>query len=204
MRPALFCELLGVSLATKGGICFVGQASNEEGIRRLVTREQPQVLLLDYEGLGPNAEGIISRLRRSVVSTRILVLATRSGNETTRSVLQAGASGLVSKDHSFSTVLKAIDAVAAGQVWANRCASGQALERLWVDSSARSSSNGHLTNREAEILAEVRRGLRNKEIAQQLSISPLTVKIHLNNIFRKLKVDRRARLLVGLSPDAAA
>ena len=190
-QPALFCEVLAGHLSREGSLDVVGQASGEEQIVRLLKTERPQVLLFDYEGLGPNAESVISRLHRLAPATRILVLATRSSQETVVRVLRVGASGLVGKQLEFATLVRAIHALATGELWANRRATADVLERLTDDSGRVAASDGQLTTRESEIIDDVGRGLRNKDIARRLSISEKTVKSHLNNIFRKLRVDNR-------------
>jgi DNA-binding NarL/FixJ family response regulator len=83
--------------------------------------------------------------------------------------------------------------VAAGELWANRRTAAQALERL-TDISAAVPAVEKLTTRELEIADGIALGLRNKEVAQKLSISQATVKSHLNTIFRKLKIEGRVAL----------
>ena len=194
--PALFRELLALQLAQEPDLQVVGQAREEDSIGMLLKKEKPQVLLLDYEGLGPSSEAMIPRLRRAAPATRILVLATRSSDETVERVLRVGAAGLFGKQLSLATLVQAIRAVAAGELWANRRVTAQAIERLADDSGRDSGSSRNLTGRESEIAEAVARGLRNKEIARRLDISEKTVKSHLNNIFRKLQVDNR--FAVGL------
>lgn len=194
-RPALVRELLARQLGNESGLMIVGLARDEDGISALLSKDKPQVLLLDYEGLGPNTEGMIPRLRRASSSTRILVLATRSTDETVERVLRVGAMGLVGKQLGFDTLVRAIRVVAAGELWANRRVTAQTVEHLAAGPD-RGSLDGRLTRREVEIAAAVGRGLRNKDIARRLSISEKTVKSHLNNIFRKLDVDNR--FAVGL------
>lgn len=192
-RPPLLRELLCNALAARGfEIC--GAADNEEDLGEVLDRESPAVLLFDYEAIGPGGESVVHRLRRDHPSTRILVLATRSGPGTVEAVLCAGASGLVGKDEPFETLARALLAVAAGEVWANRLATAQALGRLTSPELDRPGHAGDLTRREAEIVSDVRRGLRNKEIARRLGISEKTVKSHLNNIFRKLGIESRMAL----------
>jgi DNA-binding NarL/FixJ family response regulator len=194
-RPALLREILTRQLDNEPSLKVVGQARDEDQITRLLSKENPQVLLFDYEGLGPNGESMIPRLRRMAPATRILVLATRSSDETVERVLRAGASGLVGKQLEFATLTRAIRAVGAGELWANRRTTARAVEHL-MDMSGRAPSDGQLTKREWEITDAVGKGLRNKDIARGLNISEETVKGHLNNIFRKLKVDNR--FAVGL------
>ena len=192
--PPLFREVLCRALAGEPGFKVVGQASAEEDIGAMLVGNRPEVLLFDYEALGPNGEGMIARLRRQATACRILVLATRSGPETVERVLHAGASGLVGKESALGTVVRALRSVAAGEVWANRLVTAQALEHLASASIRRVASNGAITGREGEIVEWVCRGLRNKEIAQRLQINEKTVKTHLNNIFRKLRIDSRIAL----------
>jgi DNA-binding NarL/FixJ family response regulator len=197
-RPALIREALSCAVSAEPGFQFVGDASDENGIRDLLRNRKPRVLLFDFEALGPNAEVMIARLRKEAPATRFLVLATRSGPETVERVLRAGASGLVGKELDLETVFRAIRSVAGGEVWANRLVTAQALEYLSGLSEfgvARTSPvNGHLTRREGEIVHEVGLGLRNKEIAAKLRISEKTVHTHLNNIFRKLQMGNRIAL----------
>jgi len=197
-RPALVREALCRVLSAERGLLVVGSASDEGSTRELLRSERPRVVLFDFEALGPNAETTISRLRRESMSTRFLVLATRSGADTVERVLRAGASGLVGKELDFDTLIRAIRSVAAGEVWANRVVTAQALEYLAglsdLGVARAASTNGHLTKRESEIVNEVGLGLRNKEIAAKLRISEKTVHTHLNNIFRKLQMGNRIAL----------
>jgi len=187
----LFRDGLSRLLNADPALKIVGQAHTEKELTRVLRRERPQALLFDYEALGPNGEGIISRLRRAAPATRILVMATRSGSERVGQVLRAGASGLVGKHLSFETLIRAIHAVARGEVWADRRTTARALEHL---TTRLPDAEDRLTKRELQIADGVGRGLRNKEIASQLKISQKTVKSHLNNIFRKLRLDGRVAL----------
>jgi DNA-binding NarL/FixJ family response regulator len=195
-RPALFAELISMKLADEPDVRVAGLARDEEEARALILRERPAVLVFDYEGLGPSSELAIRRLRRASRGTRILVLATRSSIETLERVLRAGAAGLVGKQQPFATLVRAIRAVASGELWANRVAAAHVIEHLSAPSPAVSSLDERLTRREWQIVEAVGQGVRNREIARRLKISEKTVKSHLNNIFRKLRVDNR--FAVGL------
>jgi DNA-binding NarL/FixJ family response regulator len=190
-QPALFREILSNQLERETTLTVVGCAAAEDQIEEMLLRDAPTVLVFDYEGLGPNAESTIHRLRRVMPGTRVLVLASRSGDETVQRVLRAGASGLVGKHLEFKSLVRAIHALSHGEVWADRRATCAALEDL-TDTSDRSILD--LTRREHEIADACSRGFRNKEIASRLQISEKTVKGHLNNIFRKLRVDNRLEL----------
>jgi DNA-binding NarL/FixJ family response regulator len=192
--PPLWGELLAQVLGQEAGIEVVGRAADEDELRQLTSKSTPKVILLDYEGLGPNAEGLVSRLRRLVPKVRVLVLARRSGEQTVVSLLRAGAAGLISKTADFSMLVNAVRAVAAGEVWADRKAAGQALDQLAAPVRTEPEGQVALTRREWEVVEAVGRGLRNREIARGLGISDKTVKTHLNHIFSKLHVESRFAL----------
>jgi DNA-binding NarL/FixJ family response regulator len=195
MVPALLRDVLSRLLDTVPGLRVVGSADSEDQIRSVLSKLRPEVLLFDYEAMGPNGKGIIARVRLAAPATRILVIASRSADENVEQVLRVGASGLVGKQLDFAALVRAIHAVAEGELWANRRTAALAMEHL-TDLSARTPARDcHLTKREWEIADGVGQGFRNKEIAARLSISEKTVKSHLNNVFSKLKVSGRFGLL---------
>ena len=195
-QPALLRDVLSRLLNQESDLEVVGQAHDEDGTCKVIKETTPALLLFDYEALGPNSESIIGRLRRLAPRIRILVMATRSADENVDRVLRAGACGLVGKQLDFSSLLRAIRAVAAGEIWANRRAQALTLEHLTNFAAGASEPEGQLTKREQEIVDGVARGLRNKEIARQLNISEKTVKSHLNNIFQKLGLEGRFALAI--------
>jgi DNA-binding NarL/FixJ family response regulator len=194
--PALFAEALCRSLEADATLEVVGRVTSDSEIARLLSRLEAGVLLFDYEALGPGGESTVRRLRREFPSIRILVLASRSGTEIVERVLRAGASGLIGKETDLVTLSRALRAVDSGELWANRRVTALAFERLSRAPESRPAAEGDLTPRESDIAAWVARGLRNKEIAQRMGIHEKTVKTHLNNIFRKLRVDNRVALVL--------
>jgi DNA-binding NarL/FixJ family response regulator len=199
-QPPLFCEMLSRQLGVEPTLAVVGRAGTEDEIEKVLAKGQPRVLVLDYEGLGPSVERTVHRFRRAMPATRILVLATRSGDDTVERMLRAGASGLVGKHLEFAVLVRALRAVAAGEIWANRRVTSLALESL--TGPAAKTPRSELTQREQEVADACSRGLRNKEIASRLNISAKTVKGHLNNIFRKLQVDNRLALALQIAKSA--
>jgi DNA-binding NarL/FixJ family response regulator len=199
MQPPLLCDALSLCLGKEVDIEVVGEARDENRIAQILEEEPADLLLFDYEALGPACEGMIARLRRSAPRTRILVIATRSADENVARVLRAGASGLVGKQLGYETLLNAVRAVAAGEIWANRRAQALTLEHL-TDATGAWEPDEQLTRREQQIADGVARGLRNKEIARRLSISEKTVKSHLHNVFQKLGIEGRFALAI-FDPD---
>ena len=195
VQPALWAELLGIVLGREPGMKVLGDAANEEEILALTARDPNSVVLFDFEALGPNGAGAIARIHRSAPHARVLVLARRSGEDTVTAVLRAGAAGLVGKQMAYKTVLNAIRAAAAGEVWANRWTTAHVISQLIATSRPEpDDSSPTLTRREWEVVEAVGRGLRSCEIALELGISPKTVKSHLSNIFAKTKLKGRFAL----------
>ena len=167
---------------------IVGDCRDEQQVARMLGAEKPQLLLL--EGYGPDALPIVSRLRRREPGIRTLVLSTGSTDEDAQQILRAGAWGLVARD-DVGILLRAIRAVAGGQMWATRTATALAIEHLIGPVGHEET---HMTERELQVADGVTRGLRNKEIARELHISEGTVKSHLNSVFRKLGLKGRIAL----------
>jgi DNA-binding NarL/FixJ family response regulator len=193
-QPALLRDVLSRLLKLEPDLEVVGHGHDEDRIVEVIKNTAPALLLFDYEALGPNSESIIGRLRRLAPKLRVLVMATRSADENVDRALRAGASGLVGKQLDFESLLRAIRAVAGGEIWANRRAQALTLEHLTDFAGGASEPDRQLTRREQQIVDGVARGLRNKEIARQLDISEKTVKSHLNNIFQKLGLEGRFAL----------
>ena len=194
VRPALWRQLLARMLAEEPDLTVVGNADNEETLHALIAEASPDVVLFDNEALGPGSEGVISRMRWAHPDVRLLVLASRSGEETVVAVLRAGAAGLVDKQASLETLLSAIRAVCNGETWANRRATARALAQLARPGTGAEPDQPALTPRELDVVGAVGRGLRNREIAAALGISEKTVKTHLNSVFGKVGVRTRTAL----------
>jgi len=193
IQPPLLRDVIGRLIDRESDLEVVGEGRDEHQIGKMLGAENPELLLLDYEGFGPDADSIISRLRQRGPETRILVMSTGSSNEDVERVLRAGAWGLVAKRLEFETLLRAIRAVARGEIWANRSATALALDHL-ADPVPAGRPGSRMTKREMQVADGVTRGLRNKEIACELNIRERTVESHLNSIFQKLGVEGRFAL----------
>jgi DNA-binding NarL/FixJ family response regulator len=122
---------------------------------------------------------------------RILALTTYEGDADIRRALEAGASGYLLKDMLLTEVLTAVRAVHRGE----RVIPIAVAARL-----AEFPERSDLTDREAEVLQLVARGLSNKEVARAIGRTDETVKIHLKNAFAKLAVaDRTEAVTVALT-----
>jgi DNA-binding NarL/FixJ family response regulator len=150
----------------------------------------PDILLLD-QGFGLRAAlQLISDSRAVCPSTAGVLLVDELSESECLRCLQGGARGIVRKTRPVSLLLECLRAVAHGGMW---------LEHpLAKTNQGNGSRNGtpRFTPREKEIVHHVCQGLKNKQIAQALTITPGTVKVHLMHIFEKAGVRDRFELAV--------
>jgi DNA-binding NarL/FixJ family response regulator len=131
---------------------------------------------------------------------RVIMLTTFEHDDYVLRALRAGASGFLLKGVEPSELLDAIRVVAAGDALLAPSVTRRLLERfadLHEASPALRRQLEELTPRELEMLTLVGSGLSNAQIAEQLVLSPLTVKTHVNRVMMKLGVHDRAQLVIA-------
>jgi DNA-binding NarL/FixJ family response regulator len=151
------------------------------------------VLLLDYDAVGGEAEQFICSAREAGYQGKFLVLASEKQTASLFMSLRAGASGVFRKHSSLDSLPKAIRQVAAGEAWIDL----EALQLLARPVAERKNRNLEelLTKRERQVLEGVLDGLTNKAIANQLGVSEGATKTILREVFRKAGVRRRSQLV---------
>jgi DNA-binding NarL/FixJ family response regulator len=180
---------------------LVGEASTGEQAVALARTHRPDVLLMDIRM--PLLDGIAATERitsdPALTAVRVIVLTTFDLDEYVYGALRAGASGFLLKDAPPEDVHRAIREVAEG----GALITPAVTRRLIAEFAARPPGApthdvrlGQLTGREVDVLRLVARGLTNAEVAERLSVSPLTVKTHVSRILTKLQLRDRAQLVV--------
>jgi DNA-binding NarL/FixJ family response regulator len=130
-------------------------------------------------------------LHMSWPDTPILALMDETQKEFEIEAIKAGARGLVSWDSTPVIFLKALRAVAHGEVWLSDRAAKAYIAYHLIPLPPKQQSSAKITAREGEVLAIAASGRRSAEIASQLHISLTTVRTHLGTIYRKLGVGNR-------------
>ncbi|MBI3929265.1 MAG: response regulator transcription factor [Armatimonadetes bacterium] len=180
---------LRMFLALDPEIEVVGEAS--DGIEALeeVRRLRPDVVVMDL--LMPKMDGIEATrvIRQEQPEVEVLALTSVLEDASVTGAVRAGAIGYLLKDTQADELCRAIKAAAAGQVQL----SPQAAARLAQDLRTPAPTVEDLTDREAEVLRHLARGLSNQQIAEQLNIGEKTVKTHVSNILAKLGVQSRTQ-----------
>ncbi|WP_310527215.1 response regulator transcription factor [Nocardioides sp.] len=174
-------------LSSEVDIDVVGTAADGDAALEVVRRTHPDVVLMDLQM--PGTDGVTAT--RQIVEeggTDVLVLTSFSDADRIVAALDAGAVGYLLKDADPEDVIEGVRAVSRGESPLHPRAARQLL-------GARHStpSDVELTPRETEVLALVRSGLPNKQIARRLGISERTVKAHLTSVFARIGVSDRTQ-----------
>ena len=181
--------------ASDDGFVVAGEASTGAAAIELVMREAPDVVLLDITMPGMSGVEVARALRERGATARILMLSVHDEATYVLESVRKGAHGYVRKDTTPADLRAAVRAVHAGDAYfspavASRLADAvRADPNAVVDNQVRAQQRVEsLTHREREVLVAITRGLLNKEIASEFSISVRTVEAHRESIMRKLGV----------------
>ncbi len=158
----------------------------------------PHVLLVDSTTLNHDLLG-------RYPDAKVLLIDTGIQHDTLcATLLSYRIHGVLSADTELQLFKKALAAVSGGQLWTENGSVNALLHDTGSISGKRKFS--HISGREQEIIECIRQGLSNNEIARKLTLSPHTVKAHLNRIFRKFNITSRSKLmaLVMHSPHATS
>ncbi len=159
-----------------------------------VASHRPDVLLLDLRMPGEGGLDVLRRLAVSQVSCPTVLLTAAIRDDEVVEAVKLGTKGLVLKESSPDALIECIQRVAKGETWLQRDPMTRALRSIAERGAPAADAAAALTPREIEMVRMVAQGLRNKTIAERLSISEGTVKVHLHNIYEKLDVNGRLEL----------
>lgn len=170
------------ALEEDGGFEIVGETQSGMQVLPLVSREKPDLVLLDVRM--PHMDGLacLDEIHRRHPEIKVVMLSASTSGDLIEAALRRGASAYVVKsvdpDDLPATLRQALE--------------GNLHTALGLESDERSGAKAlGLTEREVTILGALARGLSNDEIAKEFWVAPQTVKFHLTNIYRKLGVKNR-------------
>ena len=183
---------------------LVGSASNLTSASPSIGVLQPNIVLLDTAGGLKATLQFVGELKFLAPACQAVLWVNDLAEMECFRALQLGARGVLKKTLPVYHLLNCLKAVAGGNVWVESSVSNQ------VNGFLNRKNTPRFTPRERDIVNLVCKGLKNKEIAEQLAITPGTVKVHLMHIFEKAGVKDRFELavqggrLLGVSGDIAA
>ena len=179
------------------GLTLVGEATNGREAVALCQDLRPDLALLDVRM--PEMDGLAAAraIRQACPQTRVLIVTTHENTDYLLAALKAGAVGYVLKDVTRQDLLSTIRRVLRGESVLSGEIASRALQRM--TDQQKNSTNiqaERLTPREREVLEQIVGGHTNRVIAQKLSLSVGTVKIHVEHIIAKLGVADRTQAAV--------
>lgn len=196
-------ENLAVLIDAAPGFACVAQCSSAEEAWTSLPAVRPEVVLMDIHLPGHTGIVCVARLRGLLPETQIIMLTIEEDIDRVFESLKAGATGYLLKHSSPQEILEAVEEVHRGGA-----PMSSHIARKVV-TAFRSTSDGvpaaaALTAREEQTLRLLAKGLRSKEIADSLGVSPGTINTHVRKIYEKLHVQSRseavAQFLKGRRP----
>jgi two-component system nitrate/nitrite response regulator NarL len=180
---------------------LAGDAAAWPDALSLIAREKPDVVLLAISPSNTAGVELLPQLLAASEATKILVLLESDARELPRRAMRLGAAGVLFKNKSADTLIKAVERVHAGEAWLDRSTTASLLRELSpgnrkVKKDPEEMKIASLSQREREVITLVGKGLKNKQIAEALFISGITVHHHLTSIYSKLEVADRLELLI--------
>lgn len=208
---ALLRSAFRVLVDSEADMRVVGEASDGAEAVEVARREAADVVLMDIRM--PGTDGIVATREicadPALARVKVVILTTFEQDAYVLRALRAGACGFLGKGAEPDELLAAVRIAAAGDALLSPAATKGLIRRFLTHDGGASGGDGSdgvgggvpgldaLTAREREVLSLVAGGLSNDEIAGRLTVSPLTVKTHVNRIMGKLGARDRAQLVVA-------
>ncbi|MCM2315208.1 MAG: response regulator transcription factor [Thermoanaerobaculia bacterium] len=191
---AIIAAGIGALLSLEDDIVVVGTCTTRAEAVRVVRATRPDIALISLELDGHEGLALARDLGAVEHRCHTVLLAAKLTEEHTIEALRLGIDGVLLKEMQPRLLMQCIRKVAAGGKWIENLAIEQAIERMLRRDEALQKARTTLTKREVEVIRLAARGLKNKEIARELSLGEGTIKVYLHAIYEKLKVGSRIEL----------
>ena len=192
-----FRKGLEALLGAAEGLEVVGSAADGARAVDLALGLQPDVVLMDLQMPRLNGVEATERIVGSSPHISVIVLSMMDDEESVFAAVRAGARGYLLKGARRQEIVRAIEAVGAGEViFGPGIADRMMTYFRGLRARPAAEAFPDLTERERVVLGRIADGLDNGEIARELGLSVKTVRNHASNIFAKLQVAHRAQAIV--------
>ena len=156
--------------------------------------KRPQIVLLDINMAPLNGFDVLKMIRKLSPGSKVIAVSMHSQPAYAKKMLRLGAKGYVTKNSPKQEMLDAITEVNRGNIYICQEVKNILSDQMLGEEDTAAGLN-QLSEREIEVINQIRDGLSSKEIADKLGISIKTVEIHRHNILKKLKVKNTASLI---------
>ena len=173
------------------GFELVGMAGTGQATMEAIERAEPDMLLLDLQMPDGNGLDVLRRLKAAKSPVRVVMLTAGIDDSDLLEAKSLKVHGIVLKNSDPAFLLECLESVRDGRSWFDPELTKR-LRRLSTGATRRIP----LAPRERQLIGFVRKGLRNREIAEQLGVTEGTVKVYLHAVFEKLGVGNRTELAI--------
>ena len=180
-------------LANHPDIQVVGEAENASTLFAIIDSLNPDVVLVDIRMPGQGGIEITQRLKRDSPDIKVIVLSTYDDDEYLFGALRAGAEGYLLKSASQEVLADSIRQVGRGERLLSPNLMGKVMREFRDLAKDKVRAESGLTDQEVEVLRMIAAGATNKEIAEKLYWSEVTVKRKVQDILEKMGVANRAQ-----------
>ena len=192
---AMFRAGIKALLESEPGMEVVGEASSGDEAVDKVRALKPEVVAMDLSMPGSNGLEATRRIAALGLDTKVLVLTVHAEEEYLVPVVEAGASGYLTKTSADRDLIEAVKVVARGEVYLPPKATKLLLQQYKAHESEDTAGLHDLSSREQEVLALTAEGYSSREIGKKLFISPKTVDTYRSRIMDKLGLNHRSELV---------
>jgi DNA-binding NarL/FixJ family response regulator len=155
----------------------------------------PDILVLDIRMPAKDGMQVLWEISTEKIPTKVVILTAEIDDVQLLDAIRLGVRGIVLKETAPKLLIQCIRTVHDGEMWIERHLESQALEQMARREAGVREASSVLTISEMNVLRLAVKGTRNKDIAEKLFVSEGTIKVHLHNIYQKLKVDGRVALM---------
>ncbi|AQR72835.1 response regulator transcription factor [Sphingomonas sp. LM7] len=157
---------------------------------------RPDMLVLDNSMPERSGMDVLRTLRNRGDNRPVILLTGGINDQVSKEAMQLGVNGIVIKSTAPRDLLTCLESVAQGRRWLDQEVMQRAMDLAMSPDTAERDPLEALSGRERAVASLVQRGLRNKEIADELGLTEGTVKVHLHKVFEKLGVRSRTDLIL--------
>lgn len=183
---------IGSWLGQRPNLEVVGEAGDGYEALQKARELKPDIILMDIDMPHMNGLAVTELLRKELPKIRVLILSMHSHADYVVRIMQSGAYGYVLKQAPPDDLVRAIEAVYAGETFFSPDVARIALNQFVR--GGESPNTLQLTSRECEVLVRLAEGLSNREIAGQLGLGVRTIETHRERIMHKLGIHHVAGL----------
>ena len=176
-------------------ITVVGEAQDGNDVLSQVAELKPDIVLMDISLPGLSGIEATRQVREISPATRVLALTVHEDEGMLREMLRAGAHGYILKRADDVELIQAIRSVSKGYMYIHPSLTSALVRDFSPLNDSQQSPEVTLTARELDVLLLLARGYTNRQIAEELNLSPRTVEGHRANLVSKLGVKSRVELM---------